>query len=66
VTQRVRGLNRVKGVLFETQVAYLLEKSGYTSIPPCETVREGHLLGRGGWHQIDAFGSYSEYRAFIP
>lgn len=55
-----KALNRVKGALFESQVAYLLEKSGYRPISPDGiSVKEGSLRGRGGWHQIDAFGYYS-------
>jgi hypothetical protein len=52
--------NRVKGALFESQVGHLLKKSGYELVRPDGiSVKEGSLRGRGGWHQIDAFGFYS-------
>lgn len=56
----LRARNQVKGALFEAQVGYLLKKSGYRPISPDgESVRKGKLRGRGGWHQIDAFGYYA-------
>jgi len=58
MSQRAR--NQVKGALFEAQVGFLLRRSGYKPIEPDgRLVREGKLRGRGGWHQIDAFGYYS-------
>lgn len=58
MSQRAR--NRVKGALFEAQVEFLLRRSGYKPIEPDgRLIREGKLRGRGGWHQIDAFGYYS-------
>jgi hypothetical protein len=55
-----RAKNRVKGALFEAQVRYLLGKSGYRSIEPDgRSMKEDKIRGRGGWHQIDAFGYYS-------
>ena len=58
MSQRAR--NRVKGALFEAQVRFLLKKSGYKPIEPDgRLIREDKIRGRGGWHQIDAFGYYS-------
>ncbi len=55
-----RAKNRVKGALFEAQVRFLLERSGYKPIQPDgRLIREDKIRGRGGWHQIDAFGYYS-------
>jgi hypothetical protein len=55
-----RGRNQVKGELFEAEIRHLLKKSGYRPLlPDGESVREGKLRGRGGWHQIDAFGYYA-------
>ena len=58
MSQRAR--NRVKGALFEAQVRLLLKRSGYKPIEPDgRLIREDKIRGRGGWHQIDAFGYYS-------
>ena len=53
--------NQVRGYLFEVIVRLLLQKAGYLPITPDgEHIRltDGHVRGRGYWHDIDALGRY--------
>lgn len=57
----LRRRNQVKGALFEVIVRRLLEKAGYVPITPDNvSIRksDGHVRGRGYWHDIDALGRF--------
>jgi hypothetical protein len=57
-----RQRNQVKGAFFEVIVKKLLRRAGYEPISPDEVhIRssDGHVRGRGYWHDIDALGRYA-------
>lgn len=61
-----RQRNQVKGALFEVIVNKLLRKAGYVRIKPDDVHvrrKDGHVRGRGTWHDIDALGKF-EYPLF--
>lgn len=60
--RRKRQRNQVKGALFEVIVRRLLVKAGYAPITPDGvSIRksDGHVRGRGYWHDIDALGRFA-------